>query len=343
MGFTKLDSGILQSSIMAEDSDTFKIWITLLACCNSDGIASVSPIYLSSICHISINDVQNSILKLSSPDEYSRSIAKEGRRIERVDGGFKIINYLKYRAFTYSSQKDAVRQRNYRLGKGLIAKGYIYFATYNDRIKIGYSKNPWARIRDLAIAVPEIKLIKAIQADKISEKILHEEFRHLSIDREWFKFDKEIKKYIEGNLTTCDVSHSSWDILSSASVSVSDNSSIKIKDTSREDATSLEGGVGGGEKDAFFESFWSAYPRKQGKGAARKAWKKLSEPATKLKLILEALSWQKETAQWKKENGQYIPMPATYLNQDRWLDEKPKQSTSGIGGEEWMKTRLSQQ
>lgn len=116
MGFTKLDSGIVQSSIMLEDSDTFKAWIIFLASCDSDGIARVSPVYISSICHFTIEKTMQIIKKLESPDELSRSINNEGKRIERVDGGYKIINYLKYREFTYSDSKEAIKKRRQREG-----------------------------------------------------------------------------------------------------------------------------------------------------------------------------------------------------------------------------------
>lgn len=108
MGFTKLDERILQSSIMAEDATTFKVWITLLAACERNGIAYVSPVYLSSICHIPISRINTSLEKLENPDSNSRSLADEGRRIKRVDGGYEIINYLAYRE---ASLKDAEAER----------------------------------------------------------------------------------------------------------------------------------------------------------------------------------------------------------------------------------------
>jgi hypothetical protein len=42
------------------------------------------------------------------------SEAEEGRRIRRVDGGFFVVNYQKYRAFTYSDSPSAIRQRRHR-------------------------------------------------------------------------------------------------------------------------------------------------------------------------------------------------------------------------------------
>ena len=66
-----------------------------------------------------------------------------------------------------------------------------------------------------------------------------------------------------------------------------------------------------------FEEFWKAYPKKTGKGGAYASWKKLHPPA---KQVLKSLGWQINSEQWKKENGQFIPNPATYLNQRRWED-----------------------
>lgn len=119
MGFTKLDENILLSSIMSEDSDTFKVWIALLASCRENGISPATIPYLSSVCRIDIKKVQESIVKLSSPDEFSRSLENEGRRIERVDGGFSILNYHKYRERTYSDSSTAIRQRRFREKKAL--------------------------------------------------------------------------------------------------------------------------------------------------------------------------------------------------------------------------------
>ena len=40
--------------------------------------------------------------------------------------------------------------------------------------------------------------------------------------------------------------------------------------------------------------------------------------------ILSALQWQTTQEQWTKDKGQYIPQPATYINQHRWEDEQKK-------------------
>lgn len=55
-----------------------------------------------------------------------------------------------------------------------------------------------------------------------------------------------------------------------------------------------------------------------------KAWGKIKAKQETLVLILSALGWQTQTSEWKKEGGQYIPHPASYLNSMGWMDERPE-------------------
>lgn len=81
-------------------------------------------------------------------------------------------------------------------------------------------------------------------------------------------------------------------------------------------------------KLSYFDEFWKIYPKKVGKGAAEKAWNKIKSPVETLEKIKQTLLWQIKSTEWIKEEGQYIPMPASYLNQRRWEDEpKTKQTT----------------
>ena len=72
--------------------------------------------------------------------------------------------------------------------------------------------------------------------------------------------------------------------------------------------------------DNGFEEFWQTYPKKVGKDGALKSWLK-TKP--RIDDVLQALAWQKESDQWRRSDGQFIPNPATYLNQGRWQDEQP--------------------
>jgi len=73
--------------------------------------------------------------------------------------------------------------------------------------------------------------------------------------------------------------------------------------------------------DRRFAEFWLAYPNKVGKDAARKAFDKRKPDDELLTLMLTAVEAQKHSEKWAKDGGQYIPNPATWLNQGRWMDE----------------------
>lgn len=80
---------------------------------------------------------------------------------------------------------------------------------------------------------------------------------------------------------------------------------------------------------AGFEVFWKAYPsNKDKKAEARKSWAKLKPDAELQAKILAALSWQRHQPKWTKDNGDYVPMAVTYLNQRRWEDEKTSKADS---------------
>ena len=76
-----------------------------------------------------------------------------------------------------------------------------------------------------------------------------------------------------------------------------------------------------GHFDAEFETFWQEYPKKIGKGAAKKAFEKARLGGVTLESLVTAVRRQKCGSQWSKDDGQYIPHPATWLNQERWEDE----------------------
>lgn len=73
--------------------------------------------------------------------------------------------------------------------------------------------------------------------------------------------------------------------------------------------------------DSLFALFWNAYPRKEGKENARKAFSKLNVDGGLMDILLKAIEKQKGSAQWQESGGQFIPYPATWLNGKRWEDE----------------------
>lgn len=74
-------------------------------------------------------------------------------------------------------------------------------------------------------------------------------------------------------------------------------------------------------RDIYFDRFWESYPRKEAKQTAKKAFEKLNPDEAILQTMLEAIERFKGSAQWREENGRFIPHPATWINQRRWEDE----------------------
>lgn len=73
--------------------------------------------------------------------------------------------------------------------------------------------------------------------------------------------------------------------------------------------------------DMLFDRFWKAYPKKKGKESARRAWKKLAPDMALCRVMAEALDRQKRSVDWRRDGGQFIPYPATWLNGRRWEDD----------------------
>ncbi len=70
-----------------------------------------------------------------------------------------------------------------------------------------------------------------------------------------------------------------------------------------------------------FDEFWASYPRKTGKGAAKKSFLKIAPSKELFEKMMAALEDAKRCEQWSRDHGQYIPHPATWLNQERWDDD----------------------
>ncbi len=71
-----------------------------------------------------------------------------------------------------------------------------------------------------------------------------------------------------------------------------------------------------------FTDFWSEYPRKVAQKAALKAWRALDPDETLRLRMMDALRLDKRSNRWVKDKGEFIPYPATWINQERWTDDR---------------------
>lgn len=72
--------------------------------------------------------------------------------------------------------------------------------------------------------------------------------------------------------------------------------------------------------DASFDAFWTLFPNKKAKQDAAKAWAKLKPDTDLQDKITQAIAAQSASDDWRKDNGKFIPHPATWLNGRRWED-----------------------
>lgn len=81
-----------------------------------------------------------------------------------------------------------------------------------------------------------------------------------------------------------------------------------------------------------FVEFWTAWPpgiRKVAKQQTLDKWAKLG-CADNASHILAHVEFMKKTKDWQKDEGSFVPMPATYLNQQRWSEwERPAERPAG--------------
>jgi hypothetical protein len=115
--YNKIFTKILDSSIWLESDATRLIWLTMLASMDQDGFCQFASI--GNLAHraiVSRELAEAAVKVLESPDKDSSDPDHEGRRIERVDGGWMVLNSSKYRDIvTAEESRRKTRERVQRL------------------------------------------------------------------------------------------------------------------------------------------------------------------------------------------------------------------------------------
>jgi hypothetical protein len=237
MGYTKLFSSIIASTIWRTGDKTRLVWITMLAMADQFGVVEASVPGLSDMARVTVAECREALDELQQPDPDSRSSEQEGRRIEKVEGGWRLINHGKYR-----EKMSRDERREYQR---------LYQRSYRKQ-----------------------------NVNSDSDKLT--------------KFDIQKQKQ---NRTETPV------------------------------RTEVPSPAAPPTPDAF-TAFWSAYPKKAGKAAALKVWKRLRPPESLVVGILAGVATAKQSRQWREG---YIPNPARWLNEGRWDDEVEVARPVGVG------------
>ncbi len=96
-GFTKVYNSILLSTVWREPNHVRLVWITMLALCDANGRVEASIPGLADAARVSIGECEDALRRFQQPDPYSRTKDHEGRRIVNISGGWRLLNYKKYR------------------------------------------------------------------------------------------------------------------------------------------------------------------------------------------------------------------------------------------------------
>ena len=116
----------------------------------------------------------------------------------------------------------------------------------------------------------------------------------------------------------------------------------RVSDASARDSDAQvgkEGKEGKGTRDATrdddppgFADFWQAWPntdRKQAKGKCLDAWKK-AHAERDAAVIVAHVERMKESKDWQKNAGEFVPAPLVYLNQQRWDGAEAVEAANGL-------------
>lgn len=94
---------------------------------------------------------------------------------------------LKVRRSKYppSSEEDRIELKN----------GYVYVigSSFEKPVKIGFSINPWSRLKEISVNHPEkLELLISIKGEKRLESLLHKELSKFKVNGEWFSLERDM-------------------------------------------------------------------------------------------------------------------------------------------------------
>ena len=116
-GYTKLFGSILESTVWLETPPVKVVWITLLAMADRDGCVEASVPGLAKRAGVDRVYCEQALALFLAPDPDSRTKTYDGRRIEPIEGGWRLLNYEVYReraSAEEAREKAAARKRRQR-------------------------------------------------------------------------------------------------------------------------------------------------------------------------------------------------------------------------------------
>ena len=127
--YNKIFTKILDSSIWLEPEPTRIVWMTCIAAMDEDGFcAFAAPANLAHRANVTLNACLVALDTLEGPDVNSSDPDNEGRRLERVPGGWIVLNAKKYREMVtraVSREHIRLRVRNHRARNASVTQATV--------------------------------------------------------------------------------------------------------------------------------------------------------------------------------------------------------------------------
>jgi len=324
--FVKIFTQILDGSI-AEDPALRHFFMDMLLLADADGRVDMTPSAISLRIRTPLKQVMKHLATLSAPDVNSRSPEYKGCRIALLDShrnwGWVICNYMRFRLIA----SDEQRRESTR-----------------DRVASFRARNAGVKIRKADVTEPVLQNIKC-NADVTHRNACNAKEKEKEknnptsggvggvTESAGDEAEAKVGGSVGNRIAATVESKNFQEGVASASGSPvrcpDPNQAVEcVLGATVERRVAVQSPVPVG-----FETFWQAYPKKIGKGAAIKSYQR-ARGITNLEAMLSAIAHQRDSEQWCKDGGQFVPNPATWLNQMRWEDQltvdvrKPKAEKS---------------
>jgi hypothetical protein len=110
--WTPLFSSIVTSTLWDESKEVRLLFVTMLGLKNKDGIVVATLSGLKRLSNLTLEETKEALKVLESPDTKTDEIQEfEGRRVEKCDRGWRILNHEKYRDLVQGIKRKAYQAR----------------------------------------------------------------------------------------------------------------------------------------------------------------------------------------------------------------------------------------
>jgi hypothetical protein len=343
--FGKWFDSAYTGSMAGAGADVFAVWTYAIAKSDKDGYVELNPLVVAALIGMPVESVERAIEFLQQPDPKSRNPEHEGRRLIYQSGHLfvmvskpiyrKKLDTDERREYLRTAQNDARGRSNYGIG-------YVYYAQSPIGIRIGFSQNPWARVKEMRGIAPDAQLLATEKATAQVEKERHQQFAADRIEREWFKSSPKLLRHIR-NLCEHVVENPTTKLTTTATSTTSTHTDTDTDTDVVSNASHSHPAVGGERRRDPEEMIYRKYPRHEGYRAAMIAIGKATERlrqgesevppiptkrAAQIYLYRRVEEYARSPAGTRPDKKK-IPHPATWFNQSRYLDDDSEWKITG--------------